>query len=48
MMRGALDKAITAGAAVVIVATVLIPWAWCEAKRARRDQQPQPPLAAST
>lgn len=32
MMRRAFDKAITAGAAVVIVATVLLPWAWREAK----------------
>lgn len=47
-MRRAFDKAYTAGAAVFIVATVLLPWAWAEAKRARRDQQPQPPCAAST
>ncbi len=48
MMRRSLDKAITAGTAVVIVLTVLLPWAWCEAKRARRNQQPQPSCAAST
>lgn len=46
-MRRALDKAVTAGFAVVIVATVLLPWAWTEAKRARRNLQPQPPCAAS-
>lgn len=47
-MRRSLDKAITAGTAVVIVLTVLLPWAWCEAKRARRHYQPPPQYAAST
>ncbi len=46
-MRRAYDKAVTVGAAVVIVATVLLPCAWCEARRARRNHQPQPPFAAS-
>lgn len=46
VIRRAFDKVVTTGAAVVIVATVLLPWAWAEAKRARRDQQPQPPYAA--
>jgi hypothetical protein len=35
-MRRTFDKAITVGATVVIVATVLLPWAWGEAKKARR------------
>lgn len=45
-MRRAFDKAVTAGAAVVIVATVLLPWAWTELKRARREQ-PRPQCAAA-
>jgi len=45
-MRRALDKTITAGAAVVIVATILLPWAWTELKRARREQ-PRPQYAAA-
>ena len=33
-MRRALDKVTLAGTAVVVVATVLVPWVWKEAKRA--------------
>ena len=47
-MRRAFDKTVTVGAAVVIVATVLLPWAWSEAMRARRDLKPQPAYPAST
>ncbi len=47
-MRMALDKAAVAGVAVVIVASVLLPWAWTEARRARRErQQPLPQYAAA-
>jgi hypothetical protein len=45
-MRHAYDKAVTVGAAVVIVLTVLLPWAWGEAKKARREQ-PRPQYAAA-
>lgn len=33
-MRRALDKAVLAGAAVVVVASVFVPWAWRELKEA--------------
>jgi hypothetical protein len=35
-MRRAIDKAVAAGAAVAIVVTVLLPWAWREARKAKR------------
>lgn len=34
MIRRGFDKAVTVGTAVVILATVLLPWAWGEAKKA--------------
>ncbi len=46
-MRRALDKAILTGGAVVVLATILVPWAWGEVLRARREQ-PRPQYAAST
>jgi hypothetical protein len=45
-MRRVFGKAYAAGVAVVIVTSVLLPWAWREARRAR--QQPPPQYAAST
>jgi hypothetical protein len=47
LMRRTIDKVRIAGTAVVIVASVLLPWAWTEAKRARRERQPPPPQSAA-
>lgn len=33
-MRRAIDKAVLAGAVVIVVASMLVPWAWGEAKKA--------------
>jgi hypothetical protein len=45
-MRRALDKAITAGAALVIVASVILSWSWRESRRAKQ-QPPQQHAAAA-
>lgn len=46
-MRHAYDKALTYGTAAVIVVSVLLPWAWGELKRARREQ-PRPQYTAAS